>query len=182
MLDFRPVDPVAPIPLCIEVETACNWIRLDSGNEIEDDIVEGLIRSAMAWAESFCHQPLFSRDFYGFSDCLANTCLHSLNVTAVSKVEYQTVGSRDWTELDSDHFNFWESGEVFFYDVAGIRNISRIRITYKAGYETGAVPHDILQAIRLLIGRWYEKRADEKKEIPSAAEWLVQAHRLSLIG
>ncbi|WP_420150194.1 head-tail connector protein [Spirosoma sp.] len=182
MLTARPKDPTKKHQPCIDVSVGCDWIRVDRGNTADYQTAESLILAAMAKIETHCKQPIFSREYYGFSDGFCDSVLQSLNVTAVSAVHYQTKGDVTWTLLDEADYDWRETGEVYFFPLAQrLPNVSRVRVTYTAGYAYEAVPHDILQAVRLLIGRWFDNRADERKDVPTQVDWLIGSYVLPIL-
>lgn len=179
MLSFRPqsTDPLDP---CVNEQQAADWLLIDSGMEAEFKLMTELVRAAMDRIETICKQPVFSRKFYGYGSVLCDTQLHSLNVTDVEKIDYQVWGNATWVTLDAGSYIWTVDGEIkFSSSVRSIRNVSQIRVSYTAGFEQ--VPQDIIQAVRLLIGRWYEIRADEKREVPSHAEWLIKNYVLPIL-
>lgn len=182
MLTARP-QTFTPVVACIPDDKSCNWLRIDVGVEADAAQANELVCSAMARVETMCKQPIFASDFYGYGNGFSpKQELPSLNVTAVTKVEYKQVGNADWLVLDAAHYDWTETGELTFYPLAQlIPGVSRIRVSYRAGYAVDEVPADILQAIRLLIGRWYDVRTDEKKEVPSHAEWLLADYVLPIL-
>lgn len=181
MLIPRLTDPSVPFDPCVSIAQGAEWLRTDTGLSSGNDI-QGLIFSAMESLETLCHQPLFLRTYYGYGTDFYNTQLQSVNVSSVTDVAYQVAGSMDWSAVSAPDFWFWETGELFFSDAMRlVLNVSRIRVTYAAGYATNTVPQDIVQAVRFLIGRWYDKRSDEKKDMPSLTETLMSAYKLPLI-
>ena len=173
-------NPDDQFAICFDITEAATYIRLDTGMDVafgESQLVARSIQSAMAWVEDQCGQPIFSRDYYGLGASFCNAYLHSLNVTAVSKVEYQIAGSASWVTLDASQYSFWETGQIFFTDAArAISSVTRIRVSYTAGYPAGNVPASILQAVRLLISKWYNSRDDSKEEYPSQARNLISGY------
>jgi hypothetical protein len=132
----------------------------------------------MGRAETLTRQPLFKRDYYGLGYAFIDTTLASMNVTAVTAVHYQLAGSDDWIELRRAEWSWWESGEVFFSDWAKrLAGVTRIRVSYTAGDAPNKLPDDIVQAVRYLIGRWYDNRGDEKA-VDTTAEKMLRSYQL----
>ncbi|UFH52556.1 head-tail connector protein [Spirosoma sp. KNUC1025] len=182
MLTPRLKDPTQPLEPCIDVALGCEWIRVDRGSTVDFNTTESLILSAMAKIETHCKQPIFSREYYGYGDGFCGELiLHSLNVTAVSKVEYQIKGNHAWTELNEAAYYWKVTGEVVFFDTPRIPDVTGIRVTYTAGYAYEAVPADIHQAVRLLIGRWFDNRADERKDVPTQVDWIIGSYILPVL-
>ncbi|GAB3881270.1 head-tail connector protein [Spirosoma agri] len=183
MLTARPQNPAVPLDPVMDLATACEWLRTDVGAMAELGVAADLMRSAMARIETMCKQPIFARDYFAFGEGFGlQADLPSLNVLSVTKIEYRLMGSADWVTLDASSYDWTETGELTFYPLAQmITGVSRIRVSYRAGYEPTSVPADIVQAIRLLIGRWYDIRSDEKKEVPSHAEWLIKDYVLPIL-
>jgi hypothetical protein len=181
MLTARLKQPAIPLTPCIDGATACDWIRIDRESVADSAQAVSLVQSAMAWAESFCKQPLFARDYYGYGDGFCNSQLHSLTVQTVSAIHYLQ-DTADWIELPPTAYRWQETGEIQFLPAAQlVRGVTRIRVSYRAGYEPAELPADIVQVVRLLIGRWYDNRADERKQVPSQAEWLMGNYVLPIL-
>ncbi|QHV96291.1 head-tail connector protein [Spirosoma endbachense] len=181
MLTARLKQPTVPFEPCIDGATACDWIRIDRDSVADKGQAVSLVQAAMAWAESFSKQPLFARDYYGYGDSFCSAQLHSLNVQTVSAIHYQQE-TADWVELPTTAYRWQETGEIQFLPAAySIRGVTRIRVSYRAGYEPAELPADILQVVRLLIGRWYDNRADERKQVPSQAEWMMESYVLPIL-
>lgn len=58
-----------------------------------------------------------------------------------------------------------------------------ITITFTAGYDEGTVPETFIQAIKLLVGQWYESRVNTivgaaTNEMPLAVKALLHTHTL----
>ncbi|QHV99221.1 phage gp6-like head-tail connector protein [Spirosoma endbachense] len=181
MLTARLKKPAVPFEPCIDGATACDWIRIDRDSVADKGQAVSLVQAAMDWAESFCKQPLFARDYYGYGDDFCPAQLHSLNVQTVSAIHYQQ-DTADWVELPPTAYRWHETGEIQFLPVAcQIRGVTRIRVSYRAGYESTELPADILQVVRLLIGRWYDNRADDRKQWRSHAEWIMDKYVLPIL-
>lgn len=69
------------------------------------------------------------------------------------------------------------------------RVMNAVTIQFTTGYATESdVPSTILQAIKLMVGAWYESRADftvgegMAQTLPRAAEYILGMHRLNRFG
>jgi hypothetical protein len=66
----------------------------------------------------------------------------------------------------------------FLPDLSALRN--PIQVEFTAGYGTTAdkIPAPIIQAMLLMVGSWYESRQDTVRQMPTAAEWLLNNYRI----
>lgn len=181
MFIARPQNPEIPPAQCLTVAQLREWVR-SGGNADEDAQLAELLLSAMDFAETYCHQPLFARNFFGYDSDFEGGQLHSLNVLAVTAVHYQTDTNVTWQLLNATAYRYTETGEIFFAPSA--RQIPevvvRVRVSYRAGYEASALPYDILQVMKLMVSTWYDTRTDEKRVSPSTLDLFLRPHMLPI--
>lgn len=152
----------------------------------EDTLITSYIVAAREWVENYTGHILVSRTitetFSAFGDYLS---LRYRPVTALGDIDY--------FDADGDA-TVYEGGVLRthaypakVYPPTGttfptIGTDTGITVEYTAGYDSGDVPTVFKQAMRLLIGHWYERRAgvsaDTLEEVPLAVKSLCGPFRV----
>lgn len=92
-----------------------------------------------------------------------------------------------WSTVDATSYYLWGS-YIFAEGVWNTLSLTRFRVTYDAGYTVDALdadvwpaPLDIQQAVKLLVGHWFENRESvvvgtSGFEVPLSVQMLVSSH------
>lgn len=155
-------------------------------DSIDDSLIEGLIAAATEHVELYTGRAIVSQTweavFDDFSDAMALTKGPVSSVTSVkyfdiSEVE-QTVDPGNYA-LDAASDPAWvvKASDYTWPEVA--EGVNNVIIRFVSGYST--VPAPIKQAILLLVGQWYDNRADATDRpliaMPNAVEALLTNYR-----
>lgn len=170
-----------PVTLA-EAKAQC---RIDSDDE--NAMIDGLIAAATDYVERYIGRAIITQTWRltldEFSDAIM---LPNGYVQSVTSVQYydtsgvlQTVSSADYT-LDNASDPAWLVRNADAAWPALMDTVNAVIITYVLGYT--AVPAAIKQAILLLIGQWFDQRADATEKpliaMPNAVEALLTNHRI----
>ena len=175
----------------LTVQEATDFARISESSE--DDLVEGLIRSARSHVETLCGRALITQTWDLYLDefpCGIEVPRPPLQqVTFIKYIDsegaLQTLASSEYT-VD----NKSEPGRIvpaYGKSWPGTRyEPNAVQVRFVAGYGTQAIDIDakapeLRQAIGVLVGTMYEQRevSDEvsKVDVPEAFYQLVNQHR-----
>lgn len=163
---------VTPADLPVTVDDVRANSRIDDTDN--DALIEGMIKAAMGYAEQWSSRKFAAATWdFGLSAFpLGSICLPLEPVTSVTSIAYldshgapQTVTGYTLTGSDVSFEGGWPPG-------------TEIVVRFVAGE---GVPHEVRQAILLLVGHWYESRETageaQMHEIPMGAHALLNLHR-----
>lgn len=177
----------------LSTEQAKNWLKVDSS--ADDALIGTLITAARQACEEYLGIRLMSQTVEEVHDDFP-TAHHLYNpyaeirlrlgpVQSVTSVKYYDVNGTQQT---------WATGNYLVNDYGTVASITpvadgtypvvqdrqaAITIRYVVGYSaSGDVPDTITTAMRLMIGQWYDNREDSVRRMPTAAEWLLDKHRI----
>lgn len=165
-------------------------LRIDHNEE--DDLLDGLVEAARKTFEEMTHRALITQTWRYTLDAWPDG-----RIIALPRPPLQSVSSISYVDEDGNESTWGASNYVV--DVAGGRialaasanwpsvslyPIGAIRITYVAGYGAAgsAVPRQMRQAIKLLVGHWYENREATMsgaiaREVPMGLKALIYLNR-----
>lgn len=162
-------------------------LHLKVDGSTDNDLIDDLIASAVAWVQEYTNRQLMSAtwELYldNFSSCID---LDWCPVTAVSSVKYydgdntlQTLGTSNYdTDIISEPARITRAYGIVYPTIYTRTNA--VVIEFVAGYANAAsVPDPIKSAILLMIGHNYENRGDEgHRKYPKAIYDLLEMYRL----
>jgi uncharacterized phiE125 gp8 family phage protein len=156
---------------------------------IEDSLIETYIRAATRHVENYTRLMLSAGtavQVFAAPNTLDSKQFFSLavgNAISVASIQCNTIDSA--TTFDNDITSDWalipDFNKPRVYAPNGLEFANdaipyHIKITYTAGYGTGATPNDIIVAIMLICADMYENRMDSVKQLPTAAEVLLSSY------
>lgn len=157
-------------------------------HSLEDDLIAAYIASAVETAEEELNRPIVSQVWdESFQRPARDVYLSKVPAVSLTSVTYYDADNVQQTAELSDFILFGDDNYAFVRSDNWPTAYDRpdaITIRYSAGYSTP--PKAVNQALRLIVGSWYENRVDavEKslREIPRAASHLLSLHRLGWYG
>jgi uncharacterized phiE125 gp8 family phage protein len=168
-------------------------VKLDQRIEHDDDdsLLQGLIAAATEYAQEFVGKALIAQDWALSLRSAGRDGRISLPVTPVSALVSITYFDADNQAQSLNVSDFYlHGGEDWAYiePVNGswpavYDRLDALTVTFTAGYGAAAedVPSTIRQAIRLLVGHWYENRLAASdivvQKIPFGADALLGLSR-----
>lgn len=151
-----------PNALALTMRKAKSYLRVDSNED--DSIIKNLIKAATVKIEKEIGQSLITKTwqkevFVGETRSgSAKIMLPYPPVTEILSVE-EKISSKEFRQIE--HYSFCDNCDMPYIL---INNTNRtIRITYKSGYGTNAsfIPHDIRQAILIMLMEMYDNRSTQ---------------------
>lgn len=156
----------------------------------DDAVITGKITTARLAAEAFINQPICTRTFadyhYDFPDYIK---LYYGNVSAVSSIQYydganalQTLSSANYYVDNVQGRAIIGLNEGYTWPDVYPNRYNGVVINYSAGYTTtGAIPEDLIDGMKLVLGTLYEGREDvggRKSMMLTRAQALWHPYRL----
>jgi len=181
---------VAPVGLPVTLPEVKTWCRKTTCDE--DDLLLGLLNSAVQKAELITNRVFITRTYEGFVECL--NCskwekgyffqIRRAPLIAVSKIEVM-VNDALVTIEDTEYNVKQTSGfsRIIFEEVNDSPDLVPYpyKITFTAGYGVAAdVPDPIKTAIKMMVSYWRQQRGDcdGEGEIPSPAMGILDEYRI----
>lgn len=155
---YKLVTPPASEP--VAVGEMLTWLRLDTGCGGTDAEVDQLISAARSHIESVLSRQLVTATWDLWLDEFPWGGWIELERCPVQAVEYiKYFDGTGWQTLDPTQYRVdavSEPGRVKLCNWPAVCGPAGVQIRFTAGYEL--VPHEAVQAIRLLVGHWYQNR------------------------
>lgn len=165
-----------------DLKTFC---RVDSADE--DTLMDALRQTAISWCEQYCSIRLGDVAAIAYADAWAPLGITVGPVQSITSITYlstanttQTLGaSYYYSDLNSQIARIRFVSPPDLYDDA----LNRVQVNCVIGYPEASVPKPILQAIRILVGHFYENRQQVvtgtiASAVPFAVEALLSPYRL----
>lgn len=166
-------------------------LHLRIGHSAEDDYLESLIISARSQIESYLGRALITqtRGLYlnSFPRVGCGIEIPNPPLQSISTVQYydssgvlQTIDSENYFVADKSAPAFIIPVNSYSWPSTQVGRPQSVIVTYVAGYgdEPVSVPYPIKQAIKLIVGYFYENRENNSARAPRAAEYLVDDYRV----
>ena len=153
----------------------------------DDNLINDLIASAVAWAEEYTNRQLMPATWYLYCDSLPHDILiQRCPVTAISSITYYDTDNESQTlsttlydaDIISEPARVSEAyGQTY---PATYERFNAVTIEFTAGYaDADTVPAPIKQALLLMIEHDYDNRGDEGHRMyPKAILRLLDMYRL----
>jgi uncharacterized phiE125 gp8 family phage protein len=181
-----PVGVGEPVTLA-EAKAQCS---IDAGDTTFDTLLTGYIAAARGYVERYTGHILVRREM---TEVLAGypTCARRIELPWRPIVSVDTIAHTDTDGADQTFEDFMATigrYPVRIYEGAGASwpstlDNSAVTVTFTAGYAAGEEPAELLQAMLLLIGHWFEVRetvnvGNVVSEVPFATKALMDIHRV----
>lgn len=177
MSPFRPITAIEPPVLY--PDQIREWLRLGSSGE--DTTIRTLLQSAIDWAENYCDQPLFARQFEAMGSSLCHLTLRGISPRSVT-VQTSTNGV-DYADY-AVTYSLHRSGQLCFDVLPAYVSGTTYRVHYTAGYDPQGtdgsmltIPADLQTALLIYIATQYERRAETVAERVTSTEKLLNPYK-----
>jgi len=163
----------------LSLDEAKSHLRVDFNDD--DDYIKGLIFAAIQYAEGFQKRSIapytlqLTQDQFGYAIPLRRG-----PVKNVVSVEY-TLLDGTVKEVSSDSYIFSADEQLVpktWWPSEALQGVDGVKVIYNTGYDT--VPATTKQALKLLVGHWYENREPVGQvtgEIPFSSQALLWMDR-----
>ena len=171
-------EPVTPVDIKLYQGIEGNGEFLD-----RDPVLASRITSARQYIEDYCCFSLVEKDYITYAHGLENIYLYS-KVNSITSVEYRD-SANTWQPLGtSDYLLDDSTSEIVIINapsVSTIKNISKIKITYNAGYTSPQyVPKVLKDAIVFIVVNWEQYQQSEDRQLSTiryAVKELIQPYK-----
>lgn len=155
--------------------------RVDGNHE--DALIDDYIAAAIAWVEHYCGLSLAEAQITETFSCFKSEL--KLATKPVRSVESITYLDQDGAEQTFSDFRLYRGNRLIpqvGFSWPNALSKSDVEIAMTVGFDDGQVPHDIKQAVRLLISHQYENRdavivGTIASELPMGITSLLHSHR-----
>lgn len=170
-------------------------LRVDGADD--DALILSLIRAAREWCEHFTNRAFITQTWELWLDAWPAESVITIPLPPLQSVVSLKYLDEDGVEhtISSDDYVVdatSQPGRLALKSTAGwpstaLYPIGGVRLRFTVGYGNSAndVPECVRQAIRLLVGHWYENRENSTtanlRQIPMAAEMLLWPLRVGVI-
>lgn len=139
----------------VTVQEVKDWLRMSYSTE--DTLIEGLIKTARTYAESYCCISIIEKQIkvvftHDGEKAIELPFGPNISITALN---FRSCRLRDWSDVFTT--TDWNYDGDFISNWTGYHEA-----TYTAGYPDGEVPQGIKDAIKMICARLYEHRGDQK--------------------
>jgi hypothetical protein len=169
----------------ITLEKAKKQLHLDDGATDEDDLIQSYIDAAQIACENFINRGVSKRDFVMELSVFETPVTFERNYEndVITKIEYYAPGETTLTPLPADQYRLRKSNTVECFDIKFLsmpetaKREDAVLITVSQGFDLASCPKPILQAIKLRLSDFYERREDREQGNNSASNNLLRAYR-----
>jgi uncharacterized phiE125 gp8 family phage protein len=157
-------------------------LRVETDQTLEDPLIAQYIAAATRGAEQFCERPFASATWRALYQALVTaTAPLSLRwgpAQTITTVEAMPASTDPGTPITGWRLD--ASGLVLWPPAEGWPAEGGVRVTYTIGPpDPATVPADVVQAILLLVGQYYDHRAgihvgSGSVTLPYGVEWLLE--------
>lgn len=196
------IDPIPDSPLPISLSDLKAQLRV-SGSD-EDGLIQGYLFAALHTAENVTHRTIVSREHRWTLRDFPCSIRQDIRLPrgktqSVSSIQYTSGGTTatltgpssgspagtDYQEdLEGDDGGIIMPNQGASWPSVDLDVPSPVVITFTAGWASGDIPQDVIHAVMLLVGHWFQNReasvvAASVAELPMGAEALLSGYRLS---
>mgnify|MGYP003121656038 FL=1 len=180
----------APASTAISLAEAKAFLRIDSDYDDDDNYITSLINVATGVVEEFTRRRLITQTYNIFFDEFPPYIdLQVGEVASVTHVKYFDTDNTEQTLATSEYDvdtkirpgRIYQSNDGDFPNTYDKPNA--VEVEFIVGGDASDIPSPIVQAIYIIVGRYYENRQDvvlgtQVQELPLMVEHLLTPYRL----
>lgn len=172
----------------IDLATLKLHLKVDPDITVDDPLIIAMEEAAVAYIQNETGRYYGESgeitevlSAFGWGPITLQTAPEPDSIYTPITVEKRTLLSGDWEVVDAADYEI--DGNRLFPRVFWTPGARTIRITYTGGYDEGAEPADIQQAVRELVARMYKYRlpfveGSVLAELPASVSDVIRAHRV----
>lgn len=168
----------------VSVETAFSWCKIDgySENHPEFILVKSLVLSAEQDIEEYLNRTIRKGVFEFRFSCFRDFDVSKYPCQSIDSVKYYD--GTAYVDLPSENYEkFKYSNDGVLIKYRGVLptlpdRLDAVKIQVTCGYDIEKLPEYIKLAMQLMVGEWYDNRANGKKEFPTVTEGILRKHRM----
>lgn len=182
----------APASEPISLEAAKNHLKVDY--DTDDTLISGLITAAREYAEDYTNLKLITQTVEEVFPCFPplEGAVHHDAITltfsplqSVSSISYLNTSGASTPLAESEYIDHTHmkppliTPEVDKEWPDTYDQPDAVKVTYVVGFGAADdIPETIISAMLLMIGYWYENRADSVRRQPTQAEHLLKQQKI----
>tara|TARA_R110002167_G_scaffold112367_1_gene284749 strand:- start:3390 stop:3968 length:579 start_codon:yes stop_codon:yes gene_type:complete len=172
-------ETIGKLPVVVTLDQAKKQLKVEDLGVFDDTIIQDCIDSAVEESENYTNTAIYERNYVINSDCFTQDFEFRVQpLQSVEAIKYLDVDGVEQT-LHTDlyellpidkyakiiHFKDWEN-------IPAVKKLdnSAVVIEVTCGYEEGAVPKSMQQAIKLKLTDNYNFRGDREQKKSTAAD------------
>lgn len=167
---------------------AKDQLNIEQDFTVHDDLIKDQIDTAQESCQLYINRSIAERNLVLEMDSFATAVTFERNYEndIITKIEYYAAGETTLTELDASKYKLRKSNTVecfdiiFLVDALAIETAKRddaVIITIAQGFTAESCPKSIIQAMKLKISDYYERREDREVGNNSAGNNLLRPLR-----
>jgi hypothetical protein len=169
----------------VALDKAKDQLNIERIFTLQDELITDAIEAAQVACEDYINRGISERKFIMELSVFESTVTFARNYEndVIEKIEYYQPGETTLTLLANDQYKLRKSNIIECFDIkflsmpaTEIRDDAVI-ITVKQGFTTSNCPKPILQAIKLRIADFYERREDREGGNSAVSNNLLRHYR-----
>lgn len=171
-------------------------LRIEDDFVLEDDLIESYVDAAQESCQLYVNRSIAERDLVLEMDSFSTPITFERNYEndTITKIEYYAEGEPELTLLDASYYKLRKSNTVECFDIifknpetgvtssagdmpATAKRDDAVIVTIAQGFDVDSCPKSIIQAMKLKISDYYERREDREVGNNSAGNNLLRPLR-----
>jgi uncharacterized phiE125 gp8 family phage protein len=193
MVNSYYTETVSPTELPITVDEAKEFLRIKSTVTVEDNLILGLLTSAVIFGETYTRRQFIERSWQGIFSVFESSMYESAVYVQIDKSPVNDITgieifnnnafspiTTDWELKESKSFP-----RILFTEIPTFDNkaLYIVRVSFNSGYGAAAAVPDIFKtAIKQHMAFLYENRGDVQavagESVPNQVKALYNSHRI----
>lgn len=167
---------------------AKDQLAIEQSFDLHDELIQDQIDAAQESCQLYINRAIAERDLVLEMDSFSTPITFERNYEndTITKIEYYALGETELTLLDPEKYKLRKSNTVecfdiiFLADALALQTAKRddaVIITIAQGFDAESCPKSIIQAMKLKISDYYERREDREVGNNSAGNNLLRPLR-----
>jgi hypothetical protein len=172
----------------LTLEKAKVQLAIEPDFVLHDDLIKDQIDSAQESCQLYINRSIAERKLVLEMDSFATPITFERNYEndTITKIEYYVVGETTLTELDPSKYKLRKSNTVECFDIIFLAEVLALQtdkrddaviVTIAQGFTAESCPKSIIQAMKLKVSDYYERREDRESGNNSAGNNLLRPLR-----
>lgn len=168
---------------------AKDQLAIEQNFDLHDELIQDYIDAAQEACQFYINRSIAERNLVLEMDSFANvTFERNYENDTITKIEYYADGETELTVLDPENYKLRKSNTVECFDIIFVtssevempviaKRDDAVIITIAQGFDAESCPKSIIQAMKLKISDYYERREDREVGNNSAGNNLLRPLR-----
>ncbi len=169
----------------VTLAQAKKQLRVEQAFEEENEDIESYSSAAQAACEDYINRSISERNLVLECNGFSNEIIFERNYEndVITKIEYYKPGETTLTLLPADQYKLRKSNVIECFDIKFLsqpetdKRDDAVIVTIKQGFSLAECPKPIIQAIKLRLSDFYERREDREQGNSPASNNLLRPYR-----